>query len=115
MSKTPRTDSLSAAHSKLIGETKGDLYMLGVRATDALRDALALCRSLEEGTTPEGTNHLKWLEDNSTLHKGVEILYVVDGYEVRVMDEDGVTALSPAYHGETLSAAIEAAMIGGRG
>lgn len=49
---------------------------------------------------------LQWLEDNCTLHKSVEILYVVDGYEVQVMHEDGVTELSPRFHGETLASAI---------
>lgn len=52
---------------------------------------------------------LKWLEDNSTLHQRVEILYVVDGYEVQVMHEDGVTELSPRFHGATLAEAISAA------
>ncbi len=53
---------------------------------------------------------LKWLEDNHTLHRSVEILYVVDGYEVTVMHEDGVTELSPRFRGETLAAAIDSAM-----
>jgi hypothetical protein len=52
-----------------------------------------------------------WLEANSTLHTHVEILSVVDGYEVQVLHEDGVTELSPRYHGATLRAAIDAAII----
>lgn len=52
----------------------------------------------------------EWLEANSTLHKSVEILYVVDGYQVQVMHEDGVTELTPAYHGETIREAIDAAI-----
>ena len=51
-----------------------------------------------------------WLESNSTLHERVEILYVVDGYEVQVMHEDGVTAITPAYRGETIREAIDRAM-----
>ncbi len=53
---------------------------------------------------------LKWLEDQNTLHKRVEILYVVDGYEVQVMHEDGVTELSPSFRGATLGYAIDAAI-----
>jgi hypothetical protein len=53
---------------------------------------------------------LKWLEDKSTMHERVDILYVVDGYEVQVMHEDGVTELSPRFHGTTLGEAIDAAL-----
>lgn len=53
---------------------------------------------------------LDWLEEHHTLHKQVEILYVVDGYEVTLMHEDGLTELSPRFHGETLRAAIDKAM-----
>lgn len=53
---------------------------------------------------------MQWLEDNSTLHKRVEILFVVDGYEVTIMHEDGVTELSPAYRGESLAEAIDEAI-----
>ena len=52
---------------------------------------------------------IKWLEDNHTLHTSVEILYVVDGYEVTVMHEDGVTPISKTYHGDTLLSAIDQA------
>lgn len=53
---------------------------------------------------------IAWLEEKSTLHTRVDILYVVDGYEVEVMHEDGVTSLSPQFHGATLGDAIDAAM-----
>jgi hypothetical protein len=53
---------------------------------------------------------LEWLENNSTLHTSVEILYVVDGYEVCVVHEDGVTELSPRYHGIRLADAIDKAI-----
>ncbi len=55
-----------------------------------------------------------WLEANSTLHKRVEILYVVDGYEVQIWHEDGITKLSPTYWGATLRAAIDKALIDGK-
>ena len=53
---------------------------------------------------------LDWLEANHTLHKAVEILYVVDGYEVTLMHEDGYTVLSPAFHGADLREAIDKAI-----
>jgi hypothetical protein len=53
---------------------------------------------------------MEWLEGKSTLHTSVEILYVVDGYEVVVLHEDGVTEVSPRFHGETLAAAIDKAI-----
>jgi hypothetical protein len=49
------------------------------------------------------TQILQWLEGMHTLHLAVEALYVVDGYQVRVV-YDG-DELSPAYWGETLAAA----------
>lgn len=55
---------------------------------------------------------LDWLEKFHTLHTSVEILYVVDGYEVTVMNEDGIHELSPRYHGADLRSAIDAAMAG---
>ena len=57
------------------------------------------------------TRRFEWLEANNTLHKSVEILYVVDGYEVQVMHEDGVTELSPPYRGATIRAAIDEALL----
>ena len=53
---------------------------------------------------------LDWLEANHTLHKSVEILYVVDGYEVTIVDEDGYTVLSPNFHGQNLREAIDKAI-----
>lgn len=52
---------------------------------------------------------LQWLQDHSTLHNFVEILYVVDGYEVSVVDESERVVLGPA-HGATLAQAIDAAI-----
>jgi hypothetical protein len=55
-------------------------------------------------------DRLDWLEANHTLHKTVEILYVVDGYEVTLMHEDGVTELSTRFHGSDLREAIDKAI-----
>lgn len=73
-------------------EAKGGMAML--MDTDGTRD----------------TRRFEWLEANNTLHKSVEILYVVDGYEIQVMHEDGVTELSPPYRGDTIRAAIDEAL-----
>lgn len=51
---------------------------------------------------------LDWLEANHTLHTSVQALYVVDGYEL-VVERDGDWQAGP-YRGETLRAAIDAAM-----
>lgn len=52
---------------------------------------------------------LDWLEEKHTLHDSVEILYVVDGYNVDVMIHDGSTCHSSS-HGATLRAALDHAM-----
>jgi hypothetical protein len=53
---------------------------------------------------------MAWLEDKSTLHHRVEILYVVDGYEVTVVHENGVTELTPRFHGVSIGQAIDKAI-----
>lgn len=70
-------------------------------AADALRAELAEAKRDAE--------RLGWLERNHTLHTGVGILYVVDGYNVTVGDESDETVSGP-FHGDTLRAAIDAAM-----
>lgn len=52
---------------------------------------------------------MQWLEDHLTLHKQVELLYVVDGYEVTTMD-DSKPGSERVYRGETLRDAIDAAI-----
>lgn len=82
-----------------------DAQGLMTEAAEALRDA-------PRSATPPSIDaaRLKWLEDNHTLHKSVEILYIVDGYQVTLMHEDGVTALSPCFEGFDLASAIDVAM-----
>lgn len=43
---------------------------------------------------------LEWLEDNHTLHKAVEALYVVDGYEVSITYDGNV--IKGPFRAETL-------------
>lgn len=50
---------------------------------------------------------LAWIEQNSTLHRSVDILYVVDGYEVSI-SHDG-EPLPGTWRGETLLAAVQSA------
>lgn len=53
---------------------------------------------------------VEWLEDKNTLHKGVLILYVVDGFEVTMIDAicDEYTSVY-RFHGESLIGAISKA------
>lgn len=53
---------------------------------------------------------LEWLQKANTLHRQVNILYVVDGYEVTVTWDEN--AISEAFHGQTVEEAIEKAMAG---
>lgn len=54
----------------------------------------------------DATALLQWLEDNLTLHKGVELLYVVDGYEVTLTDTTPGRPSEVVYHGTTLCEAL---------
>lgn len=69
-----------------------------------LPEANALAGFIRDG------KRIDWLEDNHTLHQKVEILYVVDGYQVTLMHEDGFTEKSPRFEGHDLRAAIDEAM-----
>lgn len=53
---------------------------------------------------------IEWLEQMNTLHRQVDILYVVDGYEVTVTWDDN--AISDSFHGATVAEAISKAMAG---
>lgn len=53
---------------------------------------------------------IEWLQKANTLHRQVDILYVVDGYDVTLMWDEN--PISEAFHGETLDKALEAAMKG---
>lgn len=49
---------------------------------------------------------MDWLEDKHTLHKSVEITYVVDGYDVEMLEQDGARRVG-LFHGATLVEAIQ--------
>jgi hypothetical protein len=69
------------------------------------REAAALLRSLAADA-----RRLDWIEAQLTLHSDVEMLYVVDGYEVQhIVQGDGAIVTTCA-HGEDLRAAIDAAI-----
>jgi len=55
-------------------------------------------------------SRLDWLEEINTLHRSVEFLYEVDGYQVTIV-WDG-EPISPDFHGATLEQAIDAAIAG---
>jgi hypothetical protein len=53
---------------------------------------------------------LQWIEDHLTLHTDVELLYVVDGYQVTLLSTRPGEAGEREFNGETLRDAIDAAM-----
>jgi hypothetical protein len=52
---------------------------------------------------------LWWIENNTTLHNQVQIIYVVDGYEVSLIKDDVVIA--GPWRGETVFSAIVKGMV----
>lgn len=60
------------------------------------------------------SDRLGWVERHSTLHTEVQILYVVDGYEVSVEHDSGRRLHGP-WHGATLGDAIDAAIVAMQG
>lgn len=60
---------------------------------------------------PSPADILQWLQNNHTLHRVVEALYVVDGYQVEIT-HDGVRIAGP-WHGETLFEAYAKGMADG--
>jgi hypothetical protein len=57
------------------------------------------------------TQMLDYMERHQTLHKQVEIIYVVDGYWAQVTWDE--VPLSPTYKAETYRGALDALMQGG--
>lgn len=55
-------------------------------------------------------SQIDWLQKVNTLHRQVDILYVVDGYEVTITWDDN--PVSEGFHGETVAEAISKAMAG---
>lgn len=55
------------------------------------------------------TRLIDWIEANTTLHRQVELLYVVDGYECSVT-HDGDVVEGP-FPGETVRDALRRAMV----
>ena len=54
---------------------------------------------------------IDWLQEKHTLHKSVQFLYVVDGYETHVMADSSDVPLA-VYAGRSLRESIDAAMRG---
>lgn len=70
--------------------------------------ALEAALSAKQGE--QDAARLNWLEDSHTLHKAVEFLYVVDGFEVQHTYDDN--PVGNPIHGETLREAIDNTMKG---
>ena len=58
---------------------------------------------------PSDAERLDWYESKHTLHKDLELLYVVDGYELSIMDQDGQKVVA-CYSGKNIRECIDAAM-----
>lgn len=58
---------------------------------------------------PSDTQIIDWLERQHTLHRTVEVIYVVDGYLVQIC-YDGTPLKDKEWHGDTLRNAYAAAM-----
>lgn len=56
------------------------------------------------------SDRIDWIEENHTLHRTVEFLYVVTGYTVTILYDD--EPIGWDFRGETLRDAIDAAMRG---
>lgn len=76
----------------------------------AIELALIAVRTPNEATKElmEDKARLDWYENNSTLHKEIEILYLVDCYEVTLINDRNGTQQS--YRGDSLRTAISNAM-----
>lgn len=66
--------------------------------------------SSSEDDLKEYFGMVEWLQKVNTLHRQVDILYVVDGYEVTITWDD--SPISEGFHGETVAKAIGKAMNG---
>jgi hypothetical protein len=73
--------------------------------SDAVVEAFIALRS----ALTASEKRLDWLERRHTLHNSVDIVHVVDGYEVHVTEKDGNDLICEV-HGETLREAIDRAM-----
>jgi hypothetical protein len=69
----------------------------------------AACHILGGNVLPE-VAQIEWLQKANTLHRQVDILYVVVGYQVTVTWDEN--PISEAFEGETVSEAISKAMAG---
>ncbi len=52
---------------------------------------------------------INWIEKHTTLHTTVEVVYVVDGYEVSVLNDRSADIAGP-WHGKTVFDALNLAM-----
>jgi hypothetical protein len=52
------------------------------------------------------SDELDWIEGMMGLHRTVEFLYVVDGYQASLVEHDGATVIATG-EGETLREAVQ--------
>jgi hypothetical protein len=77
---------------------------------DCIKAILALTSANAESELEalmKDAERLDWIEDANTLHQQTEFLYVVDGYELHLVNDRIGDAV---FHGETVRAVIDAAI-----
>jgi hypothetical protein len=80
--------------------------------TIKLQDECIAGMEAELADARKDAERLTWLEAHYGLHEGIYILYVVDGYELTRTYDD--THYGQCYRGESLRAAIDAALADGK-
>jgi hypothetical protein len=108
-----RSVVLAQDHDRIVSSLRAENAALELSVAEA-GGAFELCDRENERLRAEverlgkDARRLDFLEAESTLHKQPEILYVVDGYLLEIVDERSRTMR--AGKGETLRAAIDSAM-----
>lgn len=95
-----------SAINKAACETALQRYEAAAQVTGAMMAELGELRERLERSQAA----LKWIEKHSTLHTSVDILYVIDGYQVRVTHEGSYTPNGRSFQGETVEEACALAI-----
>lgn len=88
-----------------------EIIRISDRQHDAWDAAKAVIAEIKGGNAAQTPDRLGWLESMHTLHGAVEILYVVDGYQLTLTCDD--EPVGEPVHGATLNQAIDNAIAAG--
>lgn len=108
--KLPRYGFLLAPSGNRVVKTEGIGNWIDMHAAQEIVDDAQSEINILKEQLKLAADQFAWLQKVSTLHRQVDILYVVDGYEVTVSWDDN--PISEAFHGETVAEAISKAMAG---